>query len=74
MSLGTAFMVTKGYGHPEVERTYAQAWTLCQQLGNAPELFPILSGLRRYANGRAQHQLAWELGERLLAVGGPSER
>ncbi|MGH8072408.1 MAG: AAA family ATPase [Candidatus Entotheonellia bacterium] len=68
MALGTALMVTKGYGHPEVERTYARARALCQQVGDTPALFPILSGLRRYANGRAQHQLAWELGEHLLAV------
>ena len=67
-ALGAALMVTNGYGHPEVERTYARARVLCQQVGNAPALFPVLSGLWRYANGRAQHQLAWELGEHLLAA------
>lgn len=68
ISLGTALMVTKGFGNPEVERAYAQARVLCQQVGNTPELFPVLSGLWRYANGRAQHQQAWELGEHLLTV------
>ena len=67
-SLGTALMITKGFGHPEVKRTYARAWALCHQLGNTPELFPVLSGLWRYANGRAQHQQAWECGEHLLAI------
>jgi predicted ATPase/DNA-binding winged helix-turn-helix (wHTH) protein len=66
--LGPALMVTKGFGHPEVERTYARARALCQQVGDAPQLFPVLSGLWRFANGRAQHQQAWELGEHLLAV------
>jgi predicted ATPase len=67
-ALGAALMVTQGFGHPAVERTYARARALCQQVGNVPELFPVLSGLWRYANGRAQHQQAWELGEHLLAV------
>jgi predicted ATPase len=35
-SLGTALMVNKGFGHPEVEHTYARAWALCQQAGPAP--------------------------------------
>jgi predicted ATPase len=67
-ALGAALMVTQGFGHPQVERTYARARILCQQVENTPELFPVLSGLWRYANGRAQHQHAWELGEHLLVV------
>src|SRR5262249_53652606 len=68
MALGPALMVTKGFGHSEVEHTYARAQALCQQVGDAPQLFAVLSGLWRFANGRAQHQQAWELGEHLLAV------
>jgi predicted ATPase len=64
----TARSAAKGFGHPEVERTYARARALCQQVGDAPQLFPVLSGLWRFANGRAQHQQAWELGVHLLAV------
>ena len=67
-TLGPALMVTKGFGHPEVERTYARARALCQQVGDASQFFPVLSGLWRFANGRAQHQQAWELGEHLMAV------
>jgi predicted ATPase len=67
-ALGAALMVTQGFGHPQVEHTYTRARALCQQVGNTPELFPVLSGLWRYANGRAQHQQAWEFGEHLLAV------
>jgi DNA-binding winged helix-turn-helix (wHTH) protein len=67
-ALGPALMVTQGFGHPDVERTYARARALRQQVGDAPQLFPVLSGLWRFANGRAQHQQAWELGEHLLAV------
>jgi tetratricopeptide (TPR) repeat protein len=32
-TLGTALFMTKGYAAEEVERTYAQAWGLCEQLG-----------------------------------------
>ena len=67
-ALGTALMVTQGFGHPDVDRTYARARALCHQVGDTPELFPVLSGLWRYANGQAQHQQAWELGEHLLAM------
>ena len=67
-ALGSALMVTQGFGHAEVERTYARARALCQQVGDTPALFPVLSGLWRYANGRAQHQQAWELGTHLLAM------
>jgi predicted ATPase len=67
-ALGAALMVTQGFGHPAVEQAYARARALCQQVGDTPALFPVLSGLWRYANGRAQHQRAWELGEHLLAV------
>ncbi len=67
-ALGPALMVTRGFGHPAVEHTYARAWALCQQVGDAPQLFPVLSGLWRFANGWARHQHARELGKRLLAV------
>jgi DNA-binding winged helix-turn-helix (wHTH) protein/predicted ATPase len=68
MALGAALMVTQGFGHPAVEHAYARAQALCQQVGDTPALFPVLSGLWRYANGQAQHQQAGELGERLLAM------
>jgi predicted ATPase len=53
VALGPALMVAKGFGHPDVERTYARARVLCQQVGDTPQLFPVLSGLWRFANGRA---------------------
>jgi hypothetical protein len=32
-------------GAPEVERAYTRAHELCQQVGETPELFPVLWGL-----------------------------
>jgi TOMM system kinase/cyclase fusion protein len=65
-TLGPELMATKGAGAPEVERTYARARELCQQVGDTPQLFPVLYGLWLFYLVRAQLQTARELGEQLL--------
>ncbi|MGH8070650.1 MAG: AAA family ATPase [Candidatus Entotheonellia bacterium] len=67
-ALGPALMATKGAGAPEVERTYARARELCQQVGDTPQLFPVLYGLWLFYLVRAQLQTAQELGEQLLRL------
>src|SRR5215813_5561613 len=44
LALGAALQVTKGLAAPEVERAYTQARVLCQQVGETPELVPVLFG------------------------------
>jgi predicted ATPase len=39
MTLGPAWMVTKGYAAPEIEHTYSQALELCRQVGETPARF-----------------------------------
>jgi DNA-binding winged helix-turn-helix (wHTH) protein/tetratricopeptide (TPR) repeat protein len=68
LALGPALMATKGYGALEVEHTYAQALTLCQQMGETPQLFPVLVGLQRFYVLRAELQTARALCERLLTM------
>ena len=51
IALGAALQVTKGHAAPEVEHAYTQAYALCQQVGETPELVPVLSGLWRYYLG-----------------------
>jgi class 3 adenylate cyclase/predicted ATPase len=68
IALGTALHVTKGQAAPEVEHAYTQARALCQQVGETPELVPVLLGLWRYYNTRAQLHTARELGETLLRL------
>jgi class 3 adenylate cyclase/predicted ATPase len=68
MALGPALMVVKGFGAPEVEQTYDRARTLCAKVGETPQLFPVLWGLRQFYNGRAELQPARELGEQLLSL------
>ena len=45
LALGPALMATRGFAAPEVERAYARARELCQQVGETPQLFPVLRGL-----------------------------
>ena len=47
-------------------QAYARAQELCQQVGETPQRFPVLWGLWRFYNNRAEYQRARALGERLL--------
>jgi predicted ATPase len=67
-TLGAALMIAKGLGAPEVEHAYIQAHALCQQVGETPELVPVLSGLYRFYIGRLQLHRAREIGETLLRL------
>ncbi len=67
-TLGPALMAVKGFAAPEVEHTYARAWELCQHVGETPELFPVLLGLRRWYFVRAEMEKARQLGSQLLAL------
>jgi class 3 adenylate cyclase/predicted ATPase len=67
-SLGPALMAIKGFASPEVEDAYARARELCRQVGDTPQLFPVLHGLWRFYVNRAAFQTARELGEQLLAL------
>ena len=61
-------MATKGYAAPEVEQAYTRARELCQQVGETPQLFPVLWGLWQFYIVRAEFQTARELGEQLLSL------
>jgi predicted ATPase len=51
-ALGAALVMAKGQGASEVEHAYIQAHALCQQVGETPELVPVLYGLHRFYMGR----------------------
>ena len=76
IALGVPLIFTKGNSAPEVERTYARARELCEQVDETPQLFQVLLGLRRFYFARGELQRALDLGEELLAlaasVGDPS--
>jgi class 3 adenylate cyclase/predicted ATPase len=67
-TLGTTLIVTKGYAAPEVERAYARALELCRQVGETPQLFPVLFGLWRFHFLRAELHTARELAEQVFRL------
>jgi predicted ATPase len=67
-TLGPVLMAIRGQGAPEVERAYARARELCQHVGEAPQLFPVLWGLWYFYLARAEWRVARELGEQLLSL------
>ena len=68
IGLGTALRMTKGQAAPEAEHAYTQAYALCQQAGETPQLAQVLLGLWRFYNARAQLHTAREIGETLLRL------
>jgi predicted ATPase len=68
IGLGTALRMTKGQAAPEVGHAYNQAYALCQQAGETPQLAQALLGLWFFYTSRAQLHTARELGETLLRL------
>jgi predicted ATPase len=68
ITLGNALTEIKGYAAPEVGEAYGRARQLCQTLGDAPELFSVLSGLQRFYQNRGEAKLARDMGEQLVAL------
>jgi predicted ATPase len=67
-ALGASLMAVKGFSAPEVERAYARAYELCQQVGDTPQLCLVLWGLLQFYIVRAEIPTALELGERLISL------
>ncbi|HKZ50878.1 MAG TPA: hypothetical protein VJ256_03875, partial [Dehalococcoidia bacterium] len=70
IALGAPLAMIKGLAALEVEQTYVRARELCRQMGETPQLFPVLWGLWRFYCVRAQLQTSRELAEQLLALAG----
>ena len=68
IALGIPLVLTKGHGASEVQTTYDRARELCRQLGDTPQLFSALLGLRRFYFMRGELRTAHELGEQLLRM------
>jgi predicted ATPase len=68
MTLGVQLQATQGYAAPEAERTYARALVLCEQIKEAPPLFPVLWGLWLVYKVRSELAKAQEMAERLLSL------
>ncbi|KPJ91588.1 MAG: hypothetical protein AMJ53_11330 [Gammaproteobacteria bacterium SG8_11] len=67
-SLGLAYMLSKGYAAPEVEKAYARANSLCKTIGETTSTFPVLCGLWEYFVVRGQLSTAEDLSKQLLQI------
>ena len=68
-ALGPALRNIKGWSAPEAAQVYTRARELCQQVGEPPQLFPVLFGLWTSSIVQPEFQTARELGEQLLHLG-----
>jgi class 3 adenylate cyclase/predicted ATPase len=68
MALGTSLVASRGLSAPEAEQAYVRARELCQQVGDAPHLFPVLWGLCAAHVQQGKLRIAHELGEQCLTL------
>ena len=68
VALGVSRTTTNGFAGPSVERAYARARTLCQQIGDLPTLVPVLYGLWNFYLVRPDMQTAQELADQMLVI------
>ena len=68
ITLGAPLMAVRGYTAQDVEKVFGRARELCRQIGETPQLFTALRGLRQYYQIRGDSQTAFELSEQLLRL------
>jgi adenylate cyclase len=68
LALGIPMVLTKGHSTPEVEGIYNRAREICRQLGEDPQHFQALLGLRRYYLHRGALVKARQLSEQLIEL------
>ena len=68
VSLAAPLQAVKGYGDPELGRICARARELCQQVGETPQLFPVLAQLINFYSVRGELHASRELAEQLLRL------
>jgi class 3 adenylate cyclase/predicted ATPase len=73
IALGALLHATKGAVAPETGQMYTHALSLCQQLAEPHQLFPVLRGLWNYYIVRAESQTARALSAQLLTLAQQSQ-
>ncbi|MFB0537260.1 MAG: hypothetical protein ACETWR_20040 [Anaerolineae bacterium] len=73
IGLGVSLELTRGYAAPEVGRVFARARELCRQMGETPQLFPVLGLLLSFYCARGEPQKGREIGEQLLNLAEQAE-
>jgi predicted ATPase len=73
LGLGISLQATKGYAAPETGQAYARARYLCRQMGETPQLFPVLWVLALFYGGRGEQETAYEIARQLLNLAEQTE-
>src|SRR5262245_29267362 len=68
LAIGGPLKQTKGFGAPEVERTYGRASALCHQMNRSAELYPAMRGLWGCYFVRGELQRAHDLAASLVKI------
>ena len=68
LALGGSLTATKGYASPDVEKVVSRARELCQQMGETPQLFPVLGALINFYFNKGEFKTAHELGEQYFSL------
>jgi len=68
IALGAPLIAVKGFAAPEVQKAYGRARELCQQVGETPQLFPVLWGLYAFHLVRAELQTTRDIAEKFLSL------
>jgi tetratricopeptide (TPR) repeat protein len=68
ITLGHALIAIKGQAALEAEQSFTRARALCQQLGETPQLFEVLAGLRMIHEARGELPQARELAGQLPSL------
>ncbi|MDZ4730091.1 MAG: AAA family ATPase [Xanthomonadales bacterium] len=66
--LGMGLLATRGYAAPEVRQAFTRAQELCEQVGDAPQLFQVVVGLWMYYQISANYARALELSHSLVRI------
>jgi len=72
--LGTALSALEGYAAEEVERVYARATVLCDQLGQTPERFWVLWGQWAFYLVQGTHEKGVRFAEMMLELASEQEQ
>jgi class 3 adenylate cyclase/predicted ATPase len=67
-NLGTASFATTGYGSEQTKEIYDRASILCEQIGDSPEVYPLLWGLWLSYHFSSDTDLEIQLGEKLYKI------
>ena len=68
LTLGVPLIATQGYAASDVGSVYTRARTLCQQLGETPEIAQVLWGLRTFYTVRGELQTASQIADEFLQL------